>query len=42
MMARKPGSERQQKLYSCKECDFVAKKHSALVLHMKEIHGIEL
>ena len=42
MMARKPGSARQQRLYNCKECDFVAKKHSSLVLHMKENHGIEL
>ena len=42
IMTRKPGSARQQKLYSCKECEFVAKKHSALVLHMKEAHGIEL
>ena len=42
MMARKPGSTRQQRVYSCKECGFVAKKHSTLVLHMKEIHGIEL
>lgn len=41
-MARKAGSSRQQKVYNCKECDFIAKKNSTLVLHMKEIHGIEL
>ncbi|WP_316504778.1 hypothetical protein [Nitrosopumilus sp.] len=42
-MTRKPGSARQQqRLYSCKECDFTTKKHSNLVLHTKETHGIEL
>ncbi|MDH3339985.1 MAG: C2H2-type zinc finger protein [Nitrosopumilus sp.] len=41
-MTRKPGSARQQRLYRCKECGSTFKKHSNLVLHMKEIHGIEL
>ncbi|MDH3394730.1 MAG: hypothetical protein OEL52_01085 [Nitrosopumilus sp.] len=41
-MTRKAGSPRQLRTYICKECDFAAKKHSSLVFHAKEVHGIEL
>jgi len=41
-MARKPGSPRQQTIFRCHRCNFVSKRNSSFVLHMKETHGVEL
>ena len=41
-MSRKSGSPRQQSIFECTYCDFVSKKNSNFVLHVKEKHGIEL
>ena len=40
-MARKSGSPRQNFERTCSHCDFITKKNSQLILHLKEKHGIE-
>ena len=41
-MSRKSGSPRQQSIFKCTYCDFISKKNSDFILHVKEKHGVEL
>jgi uncharacterized C2H2 Zn-finger protein len=40
-MVRKSGVHRQQKIFTCTDCNEVFKKNSLFIVHMKEKHGIE-